>query len=117
MLVLFFTVIFLAELIVAGWIISKINDARAFVGEINQQVLEFQPTVKTNIDKAHELLSKTLDTLNLFTKFLSEKRGVLGSLVNRNIFSTVIAVALKLPFKDILALLEVAIKLRKLLKR
>lgn len=117
MLVLFFTVIFLAELIVAGWVISKINKARIFVGEINQQILEIQPMIKTNLSRAHEVLSKALESLNSFTKFLAEKRGALGTLVNRNIFSTAIAVALKLPLKEILSLLEVVIKLRKLLKK
>lgn len=116
MLVLFFTIIFLAELIITGWIISQINKARAFVGEINQEVLNIQPLLKENIEKAHKMLSELLDSLNSFTKFLSEKQGELGALVNRNIFSTVVAVVLKLPFKEILSLLEVVIKIKRILK-
>lgn len=117
MLYLFFTIIFLAELIVASWIIAQITKARRLVCEVNQQVSDIQPLIKTNIEKAHEMLSKTLASLEAFMKFLAEKQGELGTLVNRNIFSTAVAVVLKLPFKEILSLLEVIIKVKKILRK
>ena len=115
MLILFFTIIFLAELIVAGWIIAQITKARKLVCDANQQVLETQPLIKENIEKAHETLAKTLKSLEAFSNFLAEKQGELGTLLNRNIFATTIAIALKLPLKDILSLLEVIIKVKKIL--
>ena len=115
MLVLFFTIIFLAELIVASWLISQINKTRKLVCEVNQQVTAVQPVIKENIEKAHNMLSKTLVSLETFINFLAEKRGKLGTLMNRNIFSTAVAVILQLPFKEILSLLEVIIKVKKVL--
>ena len=115
MLYLFFTIIFLAELIVAGWIIAQITKARRLVCEVNQQVIDIQTLIKTNIEKAHETLAKTLESLEAFMKFLAEKQGELGTLMNRNIFSATIAIVLKLPFKEILSLLEVIIKVKKIL--
>jgi hypothetical protein len=115
MLVLFFTIIFLAELIVAGWLIAQITKARKFVCEVNEQVTTVQPLIKENIEKAHEILSKTLVSLEAFMKFLAEKQGEFGTLFNRNIFSTAVAIVLKLPFKEILSLLEVIIKVKKIL--
>ena len=117
MLILFFTIIFLAELIIASWIITQITKARRFVCEVNQQVTDIQPLIKENIDIAHEKLSKTLASLEAFMKFLAEKQGELGTLMNRNIFSTAVAVVLKLPFKEILSLLEVIIKVKRILKK
>ena len=117
MLVLFFTIIFLAELIVASWLITQITKARKLVCEVNQQVIDVKPLIKENMEKAHEILSKTLASLEEFMKFLAEKKGELGTLMNRNIFSTAVAIILKLPFKEILALLEVIIKVKKILKK
>lgn len=117
MLEIFFTIIFLAELIVAGWLIAQISKARKLVCEVNQQVLDIQPLIKTNIEKAHDMLSKTLASLEAFMRFLAEKKGQFGTLMNRNIFSTAVAVVLKLPFKEILSLLEVVIKVKKILRK
>ncbi|MBQ8669231.1 hypothetical protein IJ472_05590 [bacterium] len=115
MLVLFFTIIFLAELIVAGWVISKIMSARKYVCELNQQVTDIQPVIKENIDKTHEGLTKTLNSLRTFINFLAEKKGQCSNLMKRNILSTTVAVILKLPFKEILSALEVILKVKKIL--
>ena len=70
MLILFFTIIFLAELIIASWIITQITKARRFVCEVNQQVTDIQPLIKENIDIAHEKceLTQILEKGNIRSK-------------------------------------------------
>ena len=49
MLVLFFTIIFIAELIIAGQIIALIQKARQNVCQINQTVTDMKPEIEKNI--------------------------------------------------------------------
>ena len=117
MLVLFFTIIFLAELIIASWVISKINNARKLISEYNQQVVELQPVITLGITKARTNITKTLTTLNAFVNFLTEKKGQCSCIVGKNIFSTFLSVITKLPYKQILSFLEVLIAIKKFLRK
>ena len=54
MLTLFFTIIFLAEIIVAGWVISWIIKLDKKVCETNKKMLEFQPKMREQIKQVDE---------------------------------------------------------------
>ncbi len=117
MLVIFFTIVFLAELIIASWIIGKINNARKLVAEYNQQVTNLQPVIKSGIISTRENITKTLNSLNSFVRFLAEKKCQCTGLIERNILSTFLAFITKLPYKQILSILEILLTLKKFLKK
>ena len=97
MLTLFFTIIFLAEIIVAGWVISWIIKLDKKVCETNKKMLEFQPKMREQIKK----LTCTLELVNSLKK---------------NIITTILFMILKIPFKQIATGVEILLLIKKILR-
>lgn len=116
MLTLFFTISFIAEIIVANWIISKILKVDAQVKEMNAQVLAFQPILKESIQNTHGKLTKSLDNLNCFVQFIADKKHECKELCSKNIITSLVCLILKLPYKQIFSALEVILAVKKILK-
>ena len=73
MLTLFFTIIFLAEIIVAGWVISWIIKLDKKVCETNKKMLEFQPKMREQIKKLTCTLELASSCLDYFVTFIAER--------------------------------------------
>lgn len=116
MLTLLFTIVFIAELIIASWIISKIQKLNRVVCEANTKVLEAQVELKTQITETRLGITKALTALKKFTNFVDDTKDEYSNLVEKNIFSTVLSIILKLPYKKIMSALEVGLMIKKLLK-
>lgn len=116
MLTLFFTIIFLAELIVANWIIFNIIKLDKHVKEINIQITEYQPILRRSIQKVNGKLTKSLNSLNCFVTFIADKKQECKELCSKNILSSLLCIILKLPFKQILSALEVILAIKKIFR-
>lgn len=116
MLTLFFTITFLAELIVAHWIISKITRFNKRINTVNEQMLKYQPILRRNIQKIHNKLTKSLDSLNCFVKFIADKKHECKELCSKNIITSIVCLIAKLPYKQIFSALEVILAIKKILR-
>lgn len=116
MLVLFFTIIFIAELIVAGWIVSHIISFNKTICETNQKVLELQPQIITEIRKARITLCKLLKDLDCFVTFVAEKQDNCKLALKQNLLSSVAAFILKIPMKKIITVINVITAIKKFIK-
>lgn len=117
MLTIFFTIIFIAELIVASRIISFIADADKAVCTINQKVLEFQPVMQTNIRKAKSVISLILSSLDYFVTFIAEKKDDCTNALKKNILTSVLFLVLKIPGKRIFTIVDILLTLKNLVKQ
>lgn len=116
MLYIFFLIVFLAELIVMEWIVSKIIRLEKRVIETNQKVINYRPILKERIQKATSLLSGAAICLKSFVTFIAEKRGQCRDLLCKNLMSSLLCMITKIPFKQILTGLEIFLSIKKLLK-
>ena len=116
MLTLFFTIIFLAELIVAGWIISWIIKFDKAVCQTNSQVTLQRKELISKMNDAKMSINKTLTALNNFVTFINDKKCECKNAFETNIITSILCLILKLPFKQILSALEVILTVKKLLQ-
>lgn len=116
MLTLFFTIIFIAELIVAGWIISGLLKLDRMVCQTNEQVTTQRTELMSKLDCAKTCINKTLNALNSFVTFINEKKCECKEAFETNIVTSILCLILKLPFKQILSALEVVLTIKKILR-
>lgn len=116
MLTLFFTIIFLAEIIVAGWIISWLIKFDKKICQTNQKVLDFQPKLKTQIKNITCNLELASSCLDYFVTFIAEKKDNCVNSLKKNIIITILFMILKIPFKQIATTVNILFLIKKLLR-
>ena len=116
MLVLFFTIIFIAELIIAGWLIGGIASLNKKVCALNQEVIDFQPQIKTCLENLRAKTNKVLSGLECVTDFVSKKKDFCKESFKKNLTTNIILSVLKIYAKRLVTLIEVAFAIKKLLK-
>lgn len=116
MLVLFFTIIFIAELIIAGWIIGGIASLTQKVCALNQEVIDFQPQIKTCLKNLRAETNKVLSGLECFTNFAAKKKDNCKESFKKNLTTKIILSILKIYAKKLVTLIEIAFAIKKLLK-
>ncbi|MCM1339113.1 MAG: hypothetical protein NC191_05535 [Muribaculaceae bacterium] len=116
MLVLFFTIIFIAELIIAGWLIGHITAFDKKICALNNQVVKIQPQIKSEFAKIREPITKALAALDKFVEFMADQGVNCKEQLKKCILSKILTAILKIPFKQISAILDIALTIKKLLK-
>lgn len=117
MLILFFTIVFIAELIVAGKVISVLKQASSSVQNISAQFDETKPAITNGITAAQKgvfAMSKGLDS---FSVFVDGKKKEAFKYLIKGIIAVVLLVFLKnLPHKKVLSAVDVLFALSNLIK-
>lgn len=117
MLTIFFTIIFIAELIIAGWIISAILKVDKCVCEVNQKVLDVQPVLKKQINQFQITVNTVLLGVDYFAAFVTRKKEECVSVCSRNIITTVLYLFLSTGGKRVFAFADLIISLVKFIKK
>ncbi len=116
MLQLFFTISFVAEIIVGFWIVSKLRKWDNAVLEMNKQVLDFQPELKASLTKVKAGVNKSMLALRSLVSVIGNAKGECKKLFSKNFLSALGCLILRIPFKQVLNILDVIFALKKLLK-
>jgi len=116
MLHLFFTITFIAEIIVCFWIVSKLKKLDRAVLEMNSQVLDYQPELKSMLANVKANVNKSMVSLKSLVSFIGETKGECKKLFSKNFLSAMGCLILKIPFSQILSVLDVIFTLKKILK-
>lgn len=107
MLILFFTIVFIAELIVGAKIVSVIKDANNTVSEINTQVVHLRPLIADGMRGANAGVKSAAKSVGFMTKFLeTKKRAVIISLVKGFVGIVIFLMIKKYPNKRILSIID-----------
>lgn len=117
MLIIFFTIVFIAELIVIAKIISLLKKANNTICEINSQLKEVKPLIKKGIADAKNGVSGITSGIGGFSKFIDKKKkDILKILLKGGIVLIVFIAFKKFPNKRILTAFDWAFTLGKLFK-
>ena len=117
MLVLFFTIIFIAEIIIATWLISHIKAFDQNICTLNEKVLGFQPQIKSCFTKIRAEVAKVLLALDKFVEFMASQGINCKEQLKKCILSKILMAILKIPVKEIATILDIVMFIKKLLKK
>lgn len=117
MLTIFFTIIFIAELIIAGWIISILQKTDKYVCEINEKVVNIQPVLKKQINQFQIVINTILLGIDSFAVFLTKKKDECVNVCSKNIITTVVYLFLNTGAKRIFVFVDLLISLVKFIKK
>lgn len=114
MLVLFFTIIFIAELIITSWVISQLIKADKAVCEANIKVTKYRPYIKNKlqiIKTANNIIYSSIDYFNLYVE---DKKSKIQSIINKDLLTTLIVTFSKVPYKKIWTIINIITSINKL---
>lgn len=117
MLIAFFVIVFIAEMIVAEKIISVLRLADERVCKINSKVCEFNPVLKGKLSDTHTIVSKILSYTTCFIDFVLLKKCECEVLFKKNLITTILCLAIKMPYRKIFDAVSLFFTLKKLLKK
>lgn len=115
MLVLFFTIIFIAELIITSWVISQLIKADKAVCEANVKVTKYRPYIKKQIQiikTANNIIYSSIDYFNLYVE---DKKTKIQNIINKDILTTILVTISKIPYKKIWTIINIVTSINKLL--
>lgn len=117
MLTIFFIIVFIAELIVAGKVISALKECSATVCSINNQVTETKSAVSKSVQSVSSGVKSAAKTAGLMTKFLEKRRRDAIIALTKGVAGIVIFLLIKkYPNKRLLSVVDVIFSLDNLLK-
>ena len=117
MLILFFTIVFIAELIVAGKVISILKQVSVSVNEISNQLDEVKPTITQGVVAAKNGVAVVTKGVNGISSFVESKQKEVFKCLVKGIVALVLLVFLrKLPHKKVLSVVDVLFAIGNLLK-
>ena len=117
MLILFFTIVFIAELIVVGKIVSILKQASCTIKEINEQVLETKPVISNSLNAAKNGVTTVTKGVGSISTFIEGKKKDAFKIVVKGAVALVILLFLrKLPHKKVLTAVDILFAIGNLLK-
>ena len=117
MLILFFTIVFIAELIVVGKIVSILKQTSNTIKEINNQVIEIKPIILNNLGTTKKGVSTVTKSVGNISSFVEGKKKDAFKFVVKGIVAIVVLLFLrKLPHKKVLTVIDILFAINNLLK-
>ena len=106
MLTLFFTIIFIAEVIIALQVIAFINKADKAVIAFNEQVGVISPQIKASVLDARILVNKALLKVYNLAEIMGKQKHKVKQSVIKNILTTLLFFMLSSNGKQVLATID-----------
>ena len=106
MLNLFFTIVFIAEVIIALQLVSLINRADKAVLALNSKVIEYSPKVKNAIIDVRILINKALLGVYNLAQIIEKHKTKVKKSIVKNIFTTILFLMLSSNGKQILTTVD-----------
>ena len=116
MFILFFTIVFIAELIILAQLISLINNARRVVCNANKKVLDSQFVIREKCYKTRLYINKLLIALDGIAEKATKKKNFLKKLFSREIIPIIITIISKIGFNNIVNTINTFITIKGFLK-
>lgn len=116
MFIVFFTIVFIAELIILAQLIALINNARRVICETNKKVIGYQFVIREKCYKTRLSINKLLIALNGVSQKVTKKQNLLKKLFSRQIVPIIITVISQIGFSNIINAINTFVTFKSLLK-
>ena len=114
---IFFTIIFIAELIIAFWLISLINKCKKWAIRQNTFILENKTILQNRITELHSNIKTIHTNLNNFSGALEKKKEDFIQVFSKDTITTIGYLLLNTNLKSIITFVDLILTLKKLLKK
>lgn len=116
MLTIFFTIIFISELVITVWIISLIRKFNKEICITNQKVLDIKPELETQLQQVKLAVNTVLQKINSTSEGILEKEHTITNFLANEFVIGTLFFLLKSNGKGLLAIISLLSPLKKLLK-
>lgn len=116
MLILFFTTIFVSELIITFWIISIIRKFNKMTCEMNEKVLQIQPILPEKICLEKEMLKNIRLKTDKYGAYINEKKESYKQLITPQIITVIAAFLIKNDWKKFFMAIDIFLSIKRLLR-
>jgi len=117
MFIIFFTIVFIAEVIVAHWIIARICSARKAVSCMNSRVMDSQFVIREKCYRLRLALNKLLLALEGVPEKVCEKKTFIDKILSMKFLPLILFILERIGFSNILKLINFIFMAKSLLKR
>lgn len=114
---IFFTIIFIAELIIAFWLISLMNKCKKWVIKQNSFILENKELLQDRIIEVRTSIKTIKTNLNNFSGAIEKKKEDFVQVFSKDTITTIGYLLLNTNLKSIITFIELILTLKKLLKK
>lgn len=116
MFTLFFTIIFIAEVIIAIWLILFIHKLNKKICRANNSILELQPILKDKVCKLKITINTVYLGIDYFAEFITRKKEQCSTALSNNIVVLILFLLLNTSGKRILAFIDLFMAFKKFIK-
>lgn len=114
---IFFTIIFIAELIIASWLISLMNKCTKWANTQNAYITSNQKILQEQIQKIYTI-TKTIHTnLDSFSNTIEKKREDIIQIFSKNTLTTIGYILLNTNIKSVITFIDLILTIKKFLKK
>ena len=117
MLTVFFTIIFISEVIIASWLISYLRKFDKIVCETNDKVSFIQPVIKEKIELSRKVITLVMTSYEYFVEFVAKKKKQYTTSLTKNIITALLIMVLRIPGKNILQVIDFVLMVKNILKK
>jgi len=113
MFILFFTIVFIAQIIVTHWFVSMLIKLDNRVCEINQTISGIDLQFKNKLISVRTIIKAISDNLDCFNTFVEVKKKDCQKALQKNLITSIIFFVLNLPGKRILTIIDIILMIKK----
>jgi len=113
MFILFFTIVLIAQLIVAYHIVTYIIALDKKVCAISQTITEARPQIVNQVTSFKSIIKTISKNLDCFNDFVIEKSKDCQTALKKNLITTILFYILKIPGKRILTIIDIIMMIKK----
>lgn len=117
MMTLFFTIIFIAELIITFWIISGITTGIKWAKALNQNILEYRMVIINDLIEIKDKLKTANSNIGTFSGMVEKKRTDIVQIFSKDIITKLCFFLLNTNIKSVLTFIDIILSVRKFLKK
>lgn len=117
MMTIFFTIIFIAELIITFWIISQIIKCLKWTKETNQIIIENQAAIKNSLTQLNEQIKTVHTNIDSFSGMLEKKKEDFVQVFSKDIITNLGFFLLNTNVKSVLTFIDIILSVRKFIRK
>ncbi len=117
MMTIFFTIIFIAELIITFWIISQINRGIKWAQETNKTILESKNTINSTLSELQNEINSVRLNIEKFSGMVEKKKEDFIQIFSKDLITNLGFLVLNTNVKSMLTFIDVILTIRKFLKK
>ena len=115
MLVLFFTIIFIAELIITSWVVAQLIKADKIVCNINANITKNRDYIKNKLQITKKTINIIHSSIEYFNLYVEDKKSKFQNIIDKKDLLVTLFISLsQIPYKKIWTIINIIASINKI---